>query len=112
MLTLESDDLPDVQDELTPVVAKWRSIGIALRLNPDTLESIQAGKGGDLAACLELMLTDWLEKNYNVGRFGPPSWQMLAKAVGHPAGGAYVALAEKIAEKHKAEGISSRYTLY
>ena len=73
------------------------------------MESIQAEKSGDLAACLESMLTDWLGKNYNVKKFGPPSWQMLAKAVGSPAGGAYVALAEKIAEKHKAGGISSRY---
>ena len=111
LLTLESDDLPDVQDELTPAAAKWKSIGIALRLNPDTLESIQAEKSGDLAACLESMVTDWLEKNYNWGKFGPPSWQMLDKAVSHPAGGAYMALAEKIAKTHKAGGMSSRYIL-
>ena len=109
LLTLESDDLPDVQDELTPVAAKWKSIGIALRLNSDTLDSIQAEKSGDLTACLESMVTDWLGRNYNVGKFGLPTWQMLAKAVGHPAGGAYTALAEKIAKTHKAGGMCSRY---
>ena len=79
---------------------------------PDTLDSIQTEKSGDLAACLESMVTDWLEKNYNWGKFGPPSWQMLDKAVSHPAGGAYMALAEKIAETHKAGGMSSRYIRY
>ena len=75
------------------------------------MDSIQAEKSGDLAACLESMVTDWLEKNYNWGKFGEPTWQMLAKAVGHPAGGAYMALAEKIAKTHKAGGMSSRYIL-
>ena len=55
------------------------------------------------------MVTDWLEKNYNVKKFGPPTWKSLVDAVGHPAGGANMALAEKIAKSHKAEGTSSRY---
>ena len=59
------------------------------------------------------MVTDWLEKNYNVKKFGPPTWKSLVDAAGHPAGGANMALAEKIAKSHKA---SSRYihvyTLY
>ena len=55
------------------------------------------------------MVTDWLEKNYNVKKFGPPTWKSLVEAVGHRAGGANMALAEKIAKSHKAEGTSSRY---
>ena len=37
-----SDHLYDVKSELTVLSAKWRSIGIALRLNPNALDGIQA----------------------------------------------------------------------
>ena len=47
----------------------------------------------------------WLEKNYNVKRFGEPTWRQLVKAVGHPDGGADMVLAMKIAKKHKARGM-------
>ena len=98
------DDLFDVQSELTPVSAKWRSIGIALRLKPNILDGIQAGNSGDPPACLTSMVTEWLNRNYNVKRFGEPTWQTLFKAVGHPAGGANMALARDIAKKHIAQG--------
>ena len=37
-----SDDIFEVRRELTPVATKWRSIGIALRLNPHILNTVQA----------------------------------------------------------------------
>ena len=51
------------------------------------------------------MLTEWLKKNYNVKKFGEPTWQMLVKTVGSRAGGGNNALAEKIATSHKAGGM-------
>ena len=93
-----------MQSELLPVATKWRSIGIALRLKYKTLDSIQAGNSGDVTACLAAMVTEWLMRNYNVKRFGEPTWQRLVEAVGHPAGGANVALAREIARNHNAEG--------
>ena len=98
------DDLFDVQSDLIPVTAKWRSIGTALRLKADVLESIQAGSGSDPPACLASMVTEWLRRNYNVKRFGEPTWQRLVKAVGHPAGGGNTAVARDIARRHKAGG--------
>ena len=98
------DDLFDVQSELIPVTAKWRNIGTALRLKSDVLENIQAGSGSDPPACLVLMVTEWLKRNYNVKRFGEPTWQKLVEAVGHPAGGANMAVAKDIARRHKAGG--------
>ena len=100
------DDLFDVQSELIPVTAKWRSIGTALRLKSDVLESIQAASGSDPPACLVSMVTEWLRRNYNVKRFGEPTWQRLVEAVGHPAGGANMAVARDIARRHKAGGVS------
>ena len=45
-------------------------------------------------------------RNYNVERFGEPTWQQLVEAVGHPAGGANMALARNIATKHKTASIA------
>ena len=93
-----------MKSELTPVSANWKDIGIALRLSPDTLDCIQAGSSGDPIACLTSMVTEWLRRNYNVNRFGEPTWQKLVKVVGHPAGGANKALARDIARRHVAGG--------
>ena len=95
--------------ELNSVSAKWRSIGVALRLKPNTLDGIQAKDSGDPSACLTSMLTEWLNKNYNVKRFGEPTWQRLVDAVGDPAGGGNMALANDMARRHKAGGMSDIY---
>ena len=102
------DDLFDVQKELIPVSAKWRSVGIALRLKPNVLDGIETRYSGDPPACLTSTVTEWLNKNYNVKRFGEPTWQALVKAVGDPAGGANMALASDMAMRHKAGGMSGR----
>ena len=101
-----SDDLFDVKSELTPLSAKWKDIGIALRLNPHTLDCIQAGNRDDPIACLTSVVTEWLKRNYKVEKFGEPTWRCLVEAVRHPAGGANKALAKDIARRHKAGGVS------
>ena len=103
------DDLYDVQKELIHVSAKWRSIGIALRLKPNILDGIEMRYNGDPSTCLTSTLTEWLNKNYNVKRFGEPTWQALVKVVGDPAGGADMALARDMAGRHKAGGMSGRW---
>ena len=100
------DDLFDVQKELIPVSAKWRSIGIALRLKPNVLDGIEARYSGDPPACLTSMVTEWLNRNYNVKRFGEPTWQALVRAVSDPAGGANMAHARDMATRHKIGGES------
>ena len=90
--------------ELILVSAKWRSIGVALRLKANTLDVIKDENSGNTTACLTSILTEWLKRNYNVKRFGEPTWQWLVKAVGDPAGGAHTALARDIARGHKARG--------
>ena len=104
---LDDDDLFDVQKELIPVSAKWRSIGIALRLKPNILDGIKAENSGDPPACLTSTVTEWLKRNYNVKRFGEPTWQKLVEAVAHPTGGANMALARDMARKYKAGGMFS-----
>ena len=95
--------------ELIPVTAKWLSIGIALRLRTSLLEAIRAGNFGEPSACLNSIVVEWLKRNYNVERFGEPTWQWLVEIVSDPTGGANMALARDIARRHKAEGMSNRY---
>ena len=94
-----TDDLFDVMSELLPVVARWKGIGLALRLDPSQLDEIESDNRNS-NECLIRVLTLWLNKAYNTERFGEPSWKLLARAVAHPAGGNNPALAEKIAKKH------------
>ena len=107
-----NDDHYNVIQELTQVAARWNSIGSALRLKPDVLEKIGKQHIGDLTTCLTSTVTEWLRRNYNVKKFGEPTWQWLVKAVGDAAGGANTALAKEIAERHKAGGMSSSYAYF
>jgi len=102
-----NDDVFDVKMELIPVAARWRDVGIALRVTSDKLDNIETMWSNNLSRCLELMVTEWLKRNYNVGKFGEPTWQKLVEAVNSPAGGANTALARDIAGRHKAAGTSS-----
>ena len=95
-----NDDLFDVKTELLPVVAKWKDIGLALRLDPSQLDEIESNNRNS-SDCLTRVLTLWLKKTYNTERFGEPSWELLARAVAHPAGGNNPALAEEMSHKSK-----------
>ena len=101
-----NDHTYDVKNELITVTARWMDIGIALRLKSDTLDNIETRCSNDPRRCLDLMVKEWLKRNYNVGKFGEPTWQKLVKAVNSPAGGANTALARDIAGRHKAGGMS------
>ena len=88
-----------MKSELAPVTARWKYIGLALRLNPSKLKRIERENRDNLEDCLTEVLTLWLNGTYNTERFGEPSWELLARAVAHPAGGNNPALAEEIAKK-------------
>ena len=108
LFTLDFDNLYDMKRELNPVSAKWKSIGIGLRLTPNILDDIQTWNSGDSSVCMSSMLTEWLKRNYNVERFGEPTWKWLVDIVGDPAGGANKGLARSIAQRHKHRGVSRR----
>ena len=78
---------------------RWRHIGLALRLDPSELKTIEKEKD-NLEDCLTEVLTLWLKKAYNYDRFGEPSWELLVRAVHDPAGGNNPAVADKIAKKY------------
>ena len=105
VFTLHSDidDLVDVKRELISIADKWKDIGLALRLKPATLNTIE-GSRINLKDRLSDVLAEWLNKAYNVQRFGQPSWQLVVRAVRDPAGGDNQALADTMAAKYGGKG--------
>ena len=103
-----NDDLFDVKRELISVAGNWMNIGVALRLKRTQLEHIQTVNDGDPNACLTSVVMEWLNRKYNVKRFGEPTWQFLVEALGDPAGGVSMELARNIAGRHKAKNRSNK----
>ena len=93
------DDLYDVITELEDVAGKWRGIGLALRLHNPDLRKI-ATEQKDVIDFLRDMLELWLNKSYDVIKYGEPSWQMLENAVRARAGGSNPAVADQIHRKY------------
>ena len=96
--TTDEDDLPETIRELSDVAASWRNIGTQLGIRHNRLEAIQGDKPLDY---LRQMLATWLQKNYNVKRFGEPTWLKLVEVVSHSSGGGNPSLAMEIAKRHK-----------
>jgi len=97
--TIDEDDLFDLLEQLLPVFAKWKAIGLGLRLQAGILEQIEVEHSSPRGRMVGV-LTQWLRGNYNMERFGLPSWRLLLNAVAHPAAGDNLALALEIARKH------------
>ena len=97
---IAEDDFHEVYCELVNIKARYYQLGIALGLPPGELEAIRKTHSQDMAQALTQVLLLWLRQQYNVEKYGRPTWQRLREAVDSPSGGNNHALAEKIAEKH------------
>ena len=90
---------------LEPVTARWKEVGLALRLKRNQLDVIEKERRGQMDECLTEVLTLWLNRVYDTEQYGEPSWKLLANAVGHPVGGKDSELSREIASKHIGRGI-------
>ena len=98
---IDIGDLLEVVSELDEqVTARWNHIGRALGIGHNQLKKIEKENKDDLDDCLSETLSLWLNKSYKTERFGEPTWELLAEAVGHPAGGNNSALADEIRQRH------------
>ena len=95
------DNLYDVVEELTPLAAKWKAIGRALRLKSGDLDRIEFAHPGRPRECLSDVILMWLKKNYRVEKYGQPTWQKIVEIVANSAGGDDAARAKIIASKHQ-----------
>ena len=90
----------DILEEMMSVAAKWEEIGRGFGIEPGRLEQIQSNNPGDCKKCLSGVLTCWLRRNYDVSRFGEPTWHIVVKVVARPVAGDNCALALDIAGRH------------
>ena len=94
-----------------PVAGSWKAIGTGLRIDSGRLGTIHESNSGKPKECLSEMLTCWLNRNYNVERFGEPTWRAVVKVVAHPAAGDNCALALSIAKQHLGKCYDSNFFL-
>ena len=94
------EDTLSVYREVVSLAGNWSSMCLVLGLHPFVQREIEADYPGNPHKCLQVVVVKWLQKSYNYHRFGSPTWRMLVEAVGDPAGGNNVPLAETIAKKH------------
>ena len=94
------EDRFDILTEMMQVAGSWKAIGTGLRIESGCLNTIQDSYPGKPKECLSEMLTCWLKRNYNVERFGEPTWRAVVKVVAHPSAGDNCALALNIAGNH------------
>ena len=101
----DEDDLSDIMEEVLDIKAVvCFALGQSLRLQHDNLEAIRKKypNESDHERALTDVLLLWLKKEYNVERFGPPTWRMLVEAVYKRSGGNNQELAKQIALNHPA----------
>ena len=90
------NDLHEVFLAVQSLAGRWNMLGLALGLYQPQLAKIK----GDVEDCLLEVLTQWLNQNYVVQKFGEPSWPVLVNAVDSHVGGKNPALALDIAQKY------------
>ena len=69
-----------------------------MRLEINTINSIEASSLGNTISSLQKVLEHWLKKDYDYKKNGVPCWRMVCVAV--KEGGGDPALADKIANEH------------
>ena len=68
-------------------------------MKPNNLDTIRSQNLEPVQA-MGKVVSGYLSGNYNVKRFGPPTWKKIVEAVEKPAGGGSVAEAERIAKSY------------
>ena len=89
---------------MASICAGYYELGLGLRLPPAELQTICKSCGQNVKQAFTDVLLAWLRQQYNVNKFGPPTWRALVKAVNNSAGGNNPALAKGIADKHPLNG--------
>lgn len=83
---LNEKDLNLIQNILWCARVKWNNIGLALKIDPSTLEVIKRDNHCNTDECFKEMLLKWLRRADPV-----PCWKALAVALNYPSVGITVA---------------------
>ena len=71
MLIIESNSLS----------AQWDTIAGFLGLKPSKIAEIRRNHPSNSTGCWNSALLEWISENYNMEKFGEPSWRTFLKAV-------------------------------
>ena len=107
---IATGDIDEVMDEVVTITESWQKMLIFLHLPSLVKSTITATNPTDPSACLRTVITLWLQREYDVEQYGPPSWRALVEAVADPAGGNDTDLSDSIAEKYPGMSHSARFT--
>ena len=89
-------------DVVATLAANYYDLGQALKVSGGELKIVKNNHQGDMKTALQEVIMQWLKQNYNVPKFGEPTWRMFVKAVAQRSGGGDRALARRIAKNHPA----------
>ena len=76
-----------MEEALQCLHSRWREVGIQLHIRSHHVDSVSYLEP---ARAMGSIVTLFLHRNYNVARFGPPTWKAIMEAVEKPCGGANV----------------------
>lgn len=99
-ITTEDDDFMEVKDAVVDVIHRWQFVAGAMGLRPSQIRTIEATHPGNIEACMDDAISQWLRRTHNETKHGPPTWRKLVQAIAAKAGGSNAALAGRIAESH------------
>ncbi len=77
---VDDNDILDVFNYLEGLAPKWKTIGLKLGIPLSRLDVIDSNET-NLDHRLMRMSSDWLSGNYDIDRWGPPTWKKLASVV-------------------------------
>lgn len=81
LIYIDEDDWNVVIVECSFLASKWAQVGAYLGVSISTIDQIKYTSPGDSQQCLNEVLKAWISQNYNVMRFGTPSWKRLLRAI-------------------------------
>ena len=94
----------DIQEIIATVVqirTRYKAFGMMLGLSCTELEAIEMSiTPFNVGEALRRVILTWLRQEYDVKKFGHPTWRRIVEAMDHEAGGNNHALAKAVATDH------------
>lgn len=105
-------DFRDVCRELVTIKAMYYQLGVELGLSPGELDAIRKENSHDADQSFNVVVLKWLRQQYEVERFGCPTWKRLVEAVESPVGGNNPVLAAQMAVRHRGIFFACSYNVF
>ena len=67
--------------ECSSLAARWEQVSGFLGLRPSLIANIRGNHTNNNTGCWNDALFHWITQNYNIRKFGEPSWKSLLKAI-------------------------------